>query len=85
MLMSELCWMKWCIVLNLEFLAYAYLVAVVAAASTGVGTETARVLALHAIHVPMGVRSMASGKEVKEAIVKEIPTAKIEAMGLNLN
>ncbi|KAF7116638.1 hypothetical protein RHSIM_RhsimUnG0020100 [Rhododendron simsii] len=46
-----------CIVLNPEFLAYAYHAAVVAAAST----------------------------EVKEAIVKEIPTAKIEAMGLNLN
>ncbi|KAI8562559.1 hypothetical protein RHMOL_Rhmol03G0044700 [Rhododendron molle] len=56
------------------------------AVSIGIGTETARVLALRAVHVPMGVRSMGSGKEVKDAqaIVKEIPTAKIEAMGLDL-
>ncbi|KAF7148428.1 hypothetical protein RHSIM_Rhsim03G0051600 [Rhododendron simsii] len=74
-----------CIVLNPEFLAYAYHVAVVAAASIGIGTEIARVLALHGVHVPMGVRSMDSGKEVKEAIVKEIPSAKIEAMGLDLS
>ncbi|KAF7147336.1 hypothetical protein RHSIM_Rhsim03G0051400 [Rhododendron simsii] len=54
-------------------------------ASIGKRTEIARVLALHGVHVPMGVRSMASRKEVKEAIVKEIPSAKIEAMGLDLS
>ncbi|KAI8540504.1 hypothetical protein RHMOL_Rhmol09G0268800 [Rhododendron molle] len=52
-------------------------------ASSGIGTETARVLALRGVHVVMGVRNMASGNEAKEAIVKEIPTAKIEAMELD--
>ena len=33
----------------------------------------------------MGVRNMAAGKEVKEAIVKEIPAAKIDAMELDLS
>ncbi|KAG5530204.1 hypothetical protein RHGRI_030546 [Rhododendron griersonianum] len=37
-------------------------------------------LALRGVHVVMGVTNMASGKEAKEATVKEIPTAKIEAM-----
>ncbi|KAE9451687.1 hypothetical protein C3L33_16417, partial [Rhododendron williamsianum] len=54
-------------------------------ASSGIGTETARVLALRGVHVVMGVRNMASGKEAKEAMVKEIPTAKIEAMELDLS
>uniref|UniRef100_A0A5B7BUW9 Short-chain dehydrogenase TIC 32 n=1 Tax=Davidia involucrata TaxID=16924 RepID=A0A5B7BUW9_DAVIN len=33
----------------------------------------------------MGVRNMAAGKEVKEAIVKEIPAAKVDAMELDLS
>ncbi|KAF7131514.1 hypothetical protein RHSIM_Rhsim09G0199400 [Rhododendron simsii] len=61
------------------------LTAIVTGASNGIGTETARVLALRGVHVVMGVRNMASGKEAKEAIVKEIPTAKIEAMELDLS
>ncbi|XP_058181955.1 short-chain dehydrogenase TIC 32, chloroplastic-like [Rhododendron vialii] len=61
------------------------LTAIVTGASSGIGTETARVLALRGVHVVMGVRNMAFGKEAKEAIVKEIPTAKIEAMELDLS
>lgn len=56
----------------------------IAGASSGIGTETTRVLALRGAHVIMGVRNMAAGKDVKEAIVKEIPTAKIDAMELDL-
>ncbi|RVW41995.1 Short-chain dehydrogenase TIC 32, chloroplastic [Vitis vinifera] len=33
----------------------------------------------------MAVRNMAAGREVKEAIAKEIPTAKIDAMELDLS
>lgn len=54
-------------------------------ASSGIGTETTRVLALRGVHVIMGVRNMAAGKDVKEAIVKEIPTAKVDAMELDLS
>lgn len=54
-------------------------------ASSGIGSETARVLALRGVHVVMGVRNMAAGKEVKEAIIKETPSAKIDAMMLDLS
>ena len=58
---------------------------VITGASSGIGTETTRVLALRGVHVVMGVRNMAAGQEVKEAIVKEIPTAKVDVMELDLS
>ncbi len=58
---------------------------VLAGASSGIGTETARVLALRGVHVVMGVRNMTAGQEVKEAIIKGNPTAKIDAMELDLS
>ncbi|KAM7499678.1 hypothetical protein LguiA_024092 [Lonicera macranthoides] len=61
------------------------LTAIVTGASSGIGTETARVLALRGVHVVMGVRNMAAGKEVKEAIVKETPNANIDAIELDLS
>ncbi|KAH9646983.1 NAD(P)-binding Rossmann-fold superfamily protein [Citrus sinensis] len=54
-------------------------------ASSGIGTETARVLALRGVHVIMAVRNMAAGKDVREAIVKEIPSAKVDAMELDVS
>ncbi|KAL0341040.1 UNVERIFIED_CONTAM: Short-chain dehydrogenase, chloroplastic [Sesamum radiatum] len=56
-----------------------------AGASSGIGSETARVLALRGVHVIMGVRNMAAGKKVKETIVKQIPAAKVDAMELDLS
>ena len=58
---------------------------VITGASSGIGTETTRVLALRGVHVVMGVRNMEAAGEVKEAIVKEIPTAKVDAMELDLS
>lgn len=54
-------------------------------ASSGIGTETTRVLALRGVHVIMAVRNIESGKKVKETIIEEIPTAKIEVMELDLS
>ncbi|CAI9771921.1 unnamed protein product [Fraxinus pennsylvanica] len=61
------------------------LTAIVTGASSGIGSETARVLALRGVNVIMGVRNMAAGKKVKEAIVKEIPAAKVDIMELDLS
>lgn len=47
--------------------------------------ETARVLALRGVHVVMGVRNMAAGREVQGTIVKENPAAKLNAMELDLS
>ncbi|GAU24591.1 hypothetical protein TSUD_289520 [Trifolium subterraneum] len=56
-----------------------------ARATSGIGIETARVLALRGVHVVMGVRNMAAGKEIKETILKNNSTAKIDMMELDLS
>ncbi|CAI0414526.1 unnamed protein product [Linum tenue] len=61
------------------------LTAIVTGASNGIGVETARVLAMHGAHVFMAVRNVDAGKSVKEAILKEIPTAKLDVMHLDLS
>ncbi|CAN6705753.1 unnamed protein product [Malus baccata var. baccata] len=61
------------------------LTAIVTGASSGIGTETARVLALLGAHVVMAVRNMAAGKDAREQIVKAIPSAKVDAMELDLS
>ncbi|KAL2334738.1 hypothetical protein Fmac_015951 [Flemingia macrophylla] len=61
------------------------LTAIVTGASSGIGAETARVLALRGVHVIMGVIDMIGAKNVKEAIHKETPTAKIDILELDLS
>ncbi|KAK7380333.1 hypothetical protein VNO78_32841 [Psophocarpus tetragonolobus] len=61
------------------------LTAIVTGAASGIGVETTRVLALRGVHVIMGVRNMIAAEDVKEAIIKEIPTAKVDAMELDLS
>ncbi|XP_009350657.2 short-chain dehydrogenase TIC 32, chloroplastic-like [Pyrus x bretschneideri] len=61
------------------------LTAIVTGASSGIGAETARVLALRGLHVVMAVRNMDAGATVKETILKEIPNAKIDVRQLDLS
>ncbi|KAI3734848.1 hypothetical protein L6452_14328 [Arctium lappa] len=58
---------------------------IVTRASSGIGIEIARVLELRGVHVVMAVRNMSAGKEVNEAILKQNPTAKVDAMELDLS
>ena len=57
----------------------------VTGASSGIGTETTRVLSLRGVHVIMGVRNMLAAKDVKETLLKEVPSAKVDAMELVLS
>ncbi|XVF10580.1 hypothetical protein REPUB_Repub07fG0194800 [Reevesia pubescens] len=57
----------------------------ISGASSGIGAETTRVLALRGVRVVMAVRTVDAGRNVKESILKEIPGAKIDVMELDLN
>ncbi|ESW24218.1 hypothetical protein PHAVU_004G112100 [Phaseolus vulgaris] len=63
----------------------SHLTAIVTGATSGIGVETARVLALRGVHVVMGIRNMAAGAEIKETILRDNPTAKIGMMELDLS
>lgn len=47
--------------------------------------ETTRVLALRGVHVIMAVRNVDAGRKVREETLKEIPTAEIDVMELDLS
>ncbi|KAL4191474.1 hypothetical protein AMTRI_Chr07g80700 [Amborella trichopoda] len=61
------------------------LTAIVTGASSGIGIETSRVLALRRANVILAVRNVAAGQEVKETIIKQNPSAKLDVMELNLS
>ncbi|XP_065862939.1 short-chain dehydrogenase TIC 32, chloroplastic-like [Euphorbia lathyris] len=61
------------------------LTAIVTGASSGIGAETARVLALRGVYVIMAVRNVEAGTKIKETILKENPSAKVEVMQIDLS
>ncbi|MED6122970.1 Short-chain dehydrogenase TIC 32, chloroplastic [Stylosanthes scabra] len=61
------------------------LTAIVTGATSGIGAETSRVLAMRGVHVVMAVRNLNSAKQVKESILKEFPSAQVDAMELDLS
>ncbi|KAJ0884106.1 putative very-long-chain 3-oxoacyl-CoA reductase [Helianthus annuus] len=52
--------------------------------TSGIGLETARILALRGVHVVMAVRNTTAGHKIKQEIINEIPKAKIDVMELNV-
>lgn len=61
------------------------LTAIVTGGTSGIGTETVRVLALRGAQVIMPARSMESGHRVRESILKDNPNAKVDVMELDLS
>ncbi|XP_048496946.1 short-chain dehydrogenase TIC 32, chloroplastic isoform X2 [Beta vulgaris subsp. vulgaris] len=61
------------------------LTAIVTGASSGLGAETTRVLALRGVHVFMAVRNMAAGRDIRAKILDENPSAKVDIMELDLS
>ncbi|KAF5818998.1 putative very-long-chain 3-oxoacyl-CoA reductase [Helianthus annuus] len=61
------------------------LTAIVTGASSGIGLETASVLAMRGVHVIMAVRNLEVGQKVKAGICAKTPNAKLDVMELDLS
>uniref|UniRef100_A0A7N0U5J9 Short-chain dehydrogenase/reductase n=2 Tax=Kalanchoe fedtschenkoi TaxID=63787 RepID=A0A7N0U5J9_KALFE len=61
------------------------LAAVVTGGASGIGAETARVLALRGAHVIIGDKNLAAGLQTRESILKQIPSAKVDVKELDLS
>lgn len=55
-----------------------------AGGASGIGLETARVLALRNAHVIIGARNMESAKEAKQVILRENESARVDILKLDL-
>ncbi|KAL9426306.1 hypothetical protein AB3S75_033146 [Citrus x aurantiifolia] len=55
-----------------------------AGGASGIGLETARVLALRKAHVIIAARNMAAANEAKQLILKEDDTARVDILKLDL-
>ncbi|XAR70285.1 Very-long-chain 3-oxoacyl-CoA reductase [Bertholletia excelsa] len=63
----------------------AGLTAIVTGATSGIGMETTRVLALRGVHVVMAVRNLHAGRKIKDNILEKNPQAKVDVMELDLS
>ncbi|XP_066385136.1 short-chain dehydrogenase TIC 32, chloroplastic-like [Miscanthus floridulus] len=61
------------------------LVAIITGASSGIGLETARVMALRGVHIIMAVRNVSAGLAAKEDIVAKVPGARVNVLELDLS
>ncbi|KAI3689534.1 hypothetical protein L2E82_47494 [Cichorium intybus] len=61
------------------------LTAIVTGPTSGIGLETARVLALRGVHVIMAARNVESATKCKETIIKGSPSATIDVMQLDVS
>jgi len=55
-----------------------------AGGASGIGLETARVLAIRKAHVIIAARNMESAKEAKQLILEEDESARVDIMKLDL-
>uniref|UniRef100_A0A5B7A191 Short-chain dehydrogenase TIC 32 n=1 Tax=Davidia involucrata TaxID=16924 RepID=A0A5B7A191_DAVIN len=60
------------------------LTAIVTGGASGIGLETARVLALRKAHVIMAARNMEAANKAKQLILKDNETARVDALELDL-
>ncbi|XP_047080510.1 short-chain dehydrogenase TIC 32, chloroplastic-like [Lolium rigidum] len=66
-------------------LSAAGLTAIVTGASSGIGAETARVLAARGAHVVMAARNVAAADSVRQAVLAATPAATLDVMELDLS
>ena len=71
--------------IGISYLLSVLKFSLISGASSGLGLETTRVLALRGVHVVMAVRNVDSGMSVKNTFLEEIPSAKIDVMKLDLS
>jgi WW domain-containing oxidoreductase len=61
------------------------LTAIITGPTSGIGLETARVLALRGVHVVMAARNVEAAAKCKETIIKGCPSATIDVMKLDVS
>nr|XP_043627722.1 short-chain dehydrogenase TIC 32, chloroplastic-like [Erigeron canadensis] len=61
------------------------LTAIVTGPTSGIGLETARVLALRGVHVVMAARNVEAATKCKETIIKGCPSATIDVMQVDIS
>ncbi|KAJ8753599.1 hypothetical protein K2173_022840 [Erythroxylum novogranatense] len=62
-----------------------YLTAIITGATSGIGVETARVLAKRGVRIVMPARNLKKASEVKEMIQKDTPNAEIITMDIDMS